>query len=202
MKTAVLFSLIASAAAFAPANDATRPTAVNMAFEEELGAQRPLGFFDPLGLVADGDQAKFDRLRYVEIKHGRICMLAVVGYLLTEAGVRFPGDISYDGTKFTDIPPGLEALGAIPTGGLLQIVTFIGALEFGVMRDIPDTGNEFPGDLRNGYIDYGWDSFDDETKLKKRAIELNQGRAAQMGILGLMVHEKLGVSILPDGAVH
>jgi hypothetical protein len=28
--------------------------------------------------------------------------------------------------------------------------------------------------------------------MRKRAIELNQGRAAQMGILGLMVHEKLG----------
>ncbi len=28
--------------------------------------------------------------------------------------------------------------------------------------------------------------------MKKRAIELNNGRAAQMGILGLMVHEKLG----------
>ena len=26
---------------------------------------------------------------------------------------------------------------------------------------------------------------------KKKAIELNNGRAAQMGILGLMVHEKL-----------
>lgn len=28
--------------------------------------------------------------------------------------------------------------------------------------------------------------------MKKRAIELNNGRAAQMGILALMVHEKLG----------
>ena len=37
--------------------------------------------------------------------------------------------------------------------------------------------------------------FDEETKLKKRAIELNNGRAAMMGILGLMVHEKLGGSI-------
>ena len=202
MKTAILATLIASAAAFAPAKDATKSTALNMAFENELGAQAPLGFFDPLGMVADGDQAKFDRLRYVEIKHGRICMLAVVGYLTTEAGVRLPGDISYDGTKFTDIPPGLEALGNLPISGLLQIVAFIGALEFGVMRDIPGTGNEFPGDLRNGYIDYGWDSFDDATKLQKRAIELNQGRAAQMGILGLMVHEKLGVSILPEGSVH
>jgi uncharacterized iron-regulated membrane protein len=50
---------------------------------------------------------------------------------------------------------------------------------------------------QNGAIDFGWDTFDAETKLKKRAIELNQGRAAMMGILALMVHEKLGVSILP-----
>jgi hypothetical protein len=40
-------------------------TALNMAFKDKLGAQPPLGFFDPLGLVADGDQEKFDRLCYV-----------------------------------------------------------------------------------------------------------------------------------------
>ena len=51
--------------------------------------------------------------------------------------------------------------------------------------------SEFPGDFRNGALDFGWDSFDEETKLSKRAIELNNGRAAMMGILGLMVHEKL-----------
>jgi hypothetical protein len=78
----------------------------------------------------------------------------------------------------------------------LQIVFFIGFLELFVMKDI--IGGEFPGDFRNGFLDFGWDTFDEETKLKKRAIELNQGRAAQMGILALMVHEKLGVSLIPD----
>ena len=34
-------------------------------------------------------------------------------------------------------------------------------------------------------------SFSPEAKMYKRAIELNQGRAAMMGLLGLMVHEKL-----------
>ena len=34
----------------------------------------------------------------------------------------------------------------------------------------------------------GWD---EATFVKKQAIELNNGRAAQMGILALMVHEKL-----------
>jgi Chlorophyll A-B binding protein len=196
MKTAIIASLIAGAAAFAPVAQKTSTTALNMAFEDELGAQPPLGFFDPLGLVADGDQEKFDRLRYVEIKHGRVCMLAVVGYLTTESGTRLPGDIDYSGLKFADIPGGFAALSAIPTGGLLQLLFFIGLLESNVMKDI--TGGEFVGDFRNNYIDFGWDSFDEETKLKKRAIELNQGRAAQMGILALMVHEQLGVSLLPN----
>jgi Chlorophyll A-B binding protein len=86
MKTAILATLIASAAAFAPAKQAVTSTSLQ-AFESELGAQPPLGFFDPLGLVADGDQEKFDRLRLVEIKHGRIAMLGVVGYLVTYAGM-------------------------------------------------------------------------------------------------------------------
>ena len=58
---------------------------------------------------------------------------------------------------------------------------------------------EFKGDFRNGFIDFGWDSQSDDWKMRKRAIELNNGRAAQMGILALMVHDKLGNidSILP-----
>jgi hypothetical protein len=199
MKSAVIASLIASAAAFAPAQNAARTSvATNMAFEDAIGAQPPLGFFDPLGLVADGDQEKFDRLRYVEIKHGRISMLAVVGYLVQEAGVRLPGDIDYSGLAFTDIPNGFAALSAIPKAGLCQLLFFIGVLEASFMKSVPDTGNEFVGDFRNGYIDFGWDSFDEDEKASKRGIELNNGRAAQMGILGLMVHEQLGVSLLPN----
>ena len=190
MKFAVAASLVATAAAFAPAKQSAKTSALSMAFENELGAQAPLGFFDPLGLVADGDQAKFDRLRYVEIKHGRICMLGVVGYLTTAAGIRLPGDIAFDGTKFSDIPSGWAGSEAIPAAGALQVFAFIGFLELAVMKDI--TGGEFIGDFRNGFIDFGWDTLDADTKLKKRAIELNQGRAAQMGLLALMVHDKLG----------
>jgi len=56
------------------------------------------------------------------------------------------------------------------------------------------------GDLRNNFFDLGWDTFDDATKLRKRTIELNNGRAAMMGILALMVHEQLGVSLIPSFA--
>ena len=191
MKSVIAASLIASAAAFAPAQQARTSVATNMAFENELGAQPPLGFFDPLGLVADGDQEKFDRLRYVEIKHGRICMLGVVGYLVNKAGIYLPGDISYDGTKFSDLGSGWDASFNVPVAGALQVLLFVGFLELAVMKDVEGTG-EFPGDFRNGAIDFGWDSFDEETKMQKRAIELNQGRAAQMGMLALMVHDQLG----------
>ena len=36
-----------------------------------------------------------------------------------------------------------------------------------------------------------WDNFDKETKLSKRAIELNNGCATLMGIIGPMVHEEI-----------
>ena len=42
MKLAILASLVASAAAFAPSKQAASSTALN-AFENELGAQKPLG---------------------------------------------------------------------------------------------------------------------------------------------------------------
>ena len=197
MKTTIFASLIATAAAFAPSKVAQTSTALN-AFESELGAQPPLGFFDPLGLLDDADQERFDRLRYVEIKHGRISMLAFLGQIVTRAGIYLPGDIDTAGTSFDSIPNGWAAVSAIPQAGLLQIIAFVGFLELGVMKDA--TGEaEFPGDFRNGFLDFGWDNKSDEWKTKKRAIELNQGRAAQMGLFGLMVHDAMGnvAEILP-----
>ena len=194
MKSAIIAALIGSAAAFAPAQNKAATTSLN-AFEDELGVQEPLGFFDPFGMLSgDVSQERFDRLRYVEIKHGRICQLAFLGQVVTRGGLHLPGAINYAGDSFDSYPNGVAALfgpDSIPTAGLVQIIAFIGILECAVMRDIEGTGNEFVGDFRNGYIDFGWDDFDEEEKLSKRAIELNNGRAAQMGILGLMVHEEI-----------
>ena len=200
MKTvAAIIALAGSAAAFAPAQNGKASTALNARadspFVGELGAQAPLGFFDPLNVCEGFDQAQFDRLREVEIKHGRISMLAVTGYLTTAAGIRFPGA--------EDIPDGFAAWGALAKtqdgcNVLLQMAFFFGLAEI-INRpaEWADVTPEFPGDYRNGAIDFGWDKQTDEWKMKKRAIELNNGRAAQMGILGLMIHEINGVSVLP-----
>ena len=194
MKLAALTALVASASAFAPAQTGKATTALN-AFEDELGAQAPLGFFDPFGMLSgDVTQERFDRLRYVEIKHGRICQLAFLGQVVTRAGIHLPGAINYAGDSFDSYPNGVAALfgpNSIPTAGLVQMISTVGILECAFMRDIEGTGNEHVGDFRNGYIDFGWEDFDEEEKLSKRAIELNNGRAAMMGILGLMVHEEI-----------
>merc|ERR1719401_2537970 len=175
MKLAALATLASSAAAFAPARTGPASTSLR-AFEQE----------------------RFDRLRYVEIKHGRIAMLGFLGNIVTRAGFHWDNKIDFAGRMCESFPNGWAALwgpDAIPVRGTAQIFSLIGLMEVAFMKDIPGTGNEFPGDLRNGWLDFGWDTFDDETKLFKRGVELNNGRAAMLGILGLMIHEQLGGSI-------
>ena len=182
---AILASLV-SASAFAPASRMAPASALKMSFEDALGAQAPLGFWDPLGLLEDADQDKFDRLRYVETKHGRICMLAIVGHIVTAAGVRLGGDIA-PGLPYASMKAGLAAFDTIPAGGLAQIILFIGALELGFglrQADIEEACEKYQSNFPASSVV----PFDLE---RTSAIELNNGRAAQMGILALMVHEKL-----------
>jgi len=189
MKLAIAAILAGSAAAFAPASTGKATTTALSAegYANELGSQAPLGLWDPLGVTYSEDKEKFEHLRWVELKHGRVAMLAVVGYLVTYAGVRFPGA--------EDMPSGFAAFSAAPGMVIAQMAFTIGIME---AANNPNPGKlngfepEFMGDFRNGFLDFGWDKQSDEWKQKKRAIELNNGRAAQMGILGIMVHEKLG----------
>lgn len=191
MKSSILSILIGYATAFVPSTVPKTKGPLNAAFEDDIGAQVPLGFWDPLGLVADGNQEKFDRLRYVEVKHGRIAMLAFLGQITTRAGIHFGGDIDLHGKAFADVGNGWSALGDVPLEGVQQMIAFIGVLELLVMKDLEGTG-DFPGDFRNDSLDFGWDNLSEASKISKRKIELNNGRAAMMGILGLMVHEQLG----------
>ncbi|GMH71686.1 hypothetical protein TrRE_jg8611 [Triparma retinervis] len=195
MKLAILATLFAGVSAFQASLVTKVPAATTSlkAFESEIGSQAPLGFWDPLGLLDDADQERFDRLRYVEIKHGRIAMLAVAGDITTRMGTHLSGDIDYHGTSFASIPNGFGAFNAIPQAGLFQLIAFVGFLELFVMKDSANGAEpgEFPGDFRNGALDFGWDDLSPEDQDRKRGIELNNGRAAQMGILAIMVHDQL-----------
>ena len=84
------------------------------------GVQSPVGFWDPVGFSADGDVASFRRRRTVELKHGRIAMLACMGYMTPEITGKFPGYLSPSmDLKFADIPNGLDAIPVVPVAGVL-----------------------------------------------------------------------------------
>ena len=132
--------------ALAPGRSAS---AVTMRAEGEIGVTPPLGVYDPLNLLATPVKyPRRDYRRYVEleIKHGRIAMLACVGVITTEAGFRWPGYLSKSlDLKFSDVPGGaLDSYAAVPALGWLQIVGFIIFLE--LAYGATPEGNE-PGDV-------------------------------------------------------
>ena len=89
-----------------------------LAFENELGVQAPVGFWDPAGFTADGSVENFKRRRQTELKHGRISMLATMGYITPEITGKFPGYLSPSaGLKFADVPNGLAAISKVPAAG-------------------------------------------------------------------------------------
>jgi hypothetical protein len=80
---AALLALFGSAAAFAPASSVKKSTSLNAFVTEELpGILSPVGFFDPLGFAEKADEATMKRYREAELTHGRVAMLATVGFLV------------------------------------------------------------------------------------------------------------------------
>merc|ERR1740121_139476 len=163
------------------------------AFENELGVQAPVGYWDPLGLSADGDVDSFKRRRETELKHGRVSMLATMGYIAPEY-FKFGGFLSPSaGVQFSDVPNGLAAFSKVPGAGICQIVIFCGLTEvnfgFGAYKKGGEPGN------------YGWKaitSSDPEAKQKKLRAELANGRLAMVAIIGMFYQDGLTGSAWGD----
>ena len=158
------------------------------AFENELGVQAPVGYWDPLGLGKDGDADVFRRRRVSEIKHGRIAMIATIGYLVTGLGYRFPGMLSPSmGTSFENCPGGLEAINVVPALGWAQWFIFCGMIDTGFFADDPTRS---PGDFKNGGIlgvpNASGPMTDAEGRKRKLNAELANGRLAMVAIMGML----------------
>lgn len=127
MKLALLATLIASAMAFAPvAKKSSVSTSLNaVSFADKVGALPPVGFWDPLGLATS--EKLFDQYRAVELKHGRVAMLAVVGYVVPEF-YRWGFDIA-KGLPCSDIRNGVAAFKDIPPLGWVQMIFFVGFID-------------------------------------------------------------------------
>merc|ERR1712056_132495 len=172
------------------------------AFESELGVQAPVGFWDPLGLAKDGDTEAFRRRRVTEIKHGRVSMLACLGYIVPEY-VKFPGYCSPSSKlAFADIPNGLGALSKVPGAGLMHMFLFCGVVEKGLY---PYDASRAPGDYENGGVlgvPNGSTLPSGDGKTKKLNAEIANGRLAMMAIIGMMFQDGLTGSAWGDWALY
>merc|ERR1719326_2028684 len=181
MKLAIAATLATSAAAFAPA-PAAKATSALAVSELELGVTEPLGVYDPLGWL-DTEPEAFERRRAVERKHGRVAMAACVGNIVHNNHIVFDGYLSPSANlKFSDVPTGVDGIRAIPTAGLLQILFFFALVELAWMP-----ASQYDGDYGVGW--FGDNIEDPEEKARKLNVELNNGRAAMLGIMGNMVTE-------------
>merc|ERR1719247_1246835 len=150
------------------------------AFENELGVQAPVGYWDPMGLAKDGNADEFRRRREVELKHGRVSMWAAVGYIVPEY-FRWPGYCSpSEGLKFADIPNGLGALSKLSGNGLLQIFLFCGFLETNYFKQDPNRG---AGDFENAGV-LGVPG--------RRQTEIKHGRVSMLACMGYITPELTG----------
>merc|ERR1719499_529404 len=137
--------------------------------------------FDPLYL-SDFLDIKF--LREAELKHGRICMLAVTGFIVQEFA-SLPGYPGYT-------PNPVEAFSSVPAEGLGQIFLFIVWLETyyfnkgkWTMMDMFDDPARKPGDLGFDPLQFGKNP---ATREKLETQELTHARLAMIAFAG-MIHQ-------------
>jgi Chlorophyll A-B binding protein len=139
----------------------------------DIGVIAPTGFWDPLNLSEDIDAATYTQYRTAEIKHGRVAMLCVIGYIVPEF-YKFPGDIA-PGLSFQSIPNGVAAIDSIPSLGWMQIIFLIGAVDhYGYL----------------GSYDFGRaPALPDEVLYQRQQSELTHGRLAMLASMELLRHD-------------
>merc|ERR1711933_497994 len=164
------------------------------AFENELGVQAPVGFWDPVGFTKDGSTENFKRRRATEIKHGRVSMLACMGYMTPEITGKLPGYLSPSmKIQFADIPNGLGAFSKVPGVGWAQIFAYCAYCE---LSQDQTAGAGADGDFGFKAIT----SSDPATLTKKLNAEIANGRLAMMAIIGMFFQDGLTGSAWGDWA--
>jgi len=177
-----------------------------------------VGYWDPLEIGAKEKEA-IAWFRHAEIKHGRVAMAAFVGYLVQSAGLYFPGSLAEpfpssgvtSAISFADIAaaggPG-DQWDALPTAAKCQILVAIGFLELWGESSYALGKAGQAHYVRGGKPGYYpafelpilplnlWDPFgltkkmSPERKEKALLAEINNGRLAQIGIIGMISASK------------
>jgi len=155
------------------------------------GAIAPTGYFDPIGFAQTGISLNdVKRFREAEVQHGRVAMIATLGYFAGEA---------IDG-PFGAAGPANDQLAQLPFGVLPIMGLIIGGLELrratiGWVEPNPNVfdslfalrENYYPGDV--GFDPLGLKPTDPAAFATMQTKELQHGRLAMIGAAGMCAQE-------------
>jgi len=185
--------------AFGQPGDTAQATAINGWIPDSNkpcyglpGAIAPTGYFDPLGFSQVGISLnEVKRYREAEVQHGRVAMIAAVGYL---AGEAIPGPFGITG-------PANDQLQQMPLPAFILLTTGIAAAELkratiGWVEPRYEPGSRTLWTLRDGYYpgDVGFDPLgfkptDPTAFADMQTRELQNGRLAMLGVAGMCSQE-------------
>ena len=165
------------------------------------GALPPTGFFDPLGFSQRGISLnEVKRNREAEVMHGRVAMIACVGYF---AGEQLPSPLGIDG-------PANDQLQQVPLPAFILLALGIAAAELKratigwvepnfsnwtktlwKLRD-----NYYPGDV--GFDPLGFKPTEPKAFVNMQTRELQNGRLAMLGWAGMCSQELVNHKTIAD----
>jgi len=161
--------------------------------QEMSGITEPLGFFDPLGYTTSCTEGKLLFYREVELKHGRVAMLAALGIVVGEqfhplfgGDIDVPAAFAFQQTPLETFWPAVVAAIAIPE--VYSVFSFqepggkIGSGESWAMKT-----DRQPGDL--GFDPLGLKPTDPAEFKEMQTKEINNGRLAMIAAAGMIAQE-------------
>ena len=188
-----MFSIITGALAFSGAGPApagrsaiqmmAKSKAVPFVEANPVIANLPASVgFDPL-MLANAQTVGW--MQEAELKHGRVCMLAVLGWVSVDLGFHFP--LTSFGFE-TDTFAGVSSLAAhdvaVKTGDMFRLFLYVAlaeTLSFGKTIEMVMGGKKVPGDLGFDPLNFkGGESY-----AKLQVNEIKNGRLAMIAFSGI-----------------
>lgn len=164
------------------------------------GAVAPLGFFDPLGFSKNMELDGVKRLREAEVMHGRVAMMATIGYLIGESTPTITYGMDVHHTIANNQIPEVPGTVLFPFFLAINIAeatrAAIGWVEPGLGPLFTLRKTYYPGDIGFGK---GFKPTNAKDFNVMQTKELQNGRLAMLAAAGMCVQEQInGKGILEN----